>query len=172
MVSDEAWLGVLVPSVDRVGRYFPLTVAAPIVVELDPVMTFWSNSRAFAQFEDLALMALDLHLDFDDFETRVSGAATPLVAPMKNTEDTTTPLPQETPRCCKVAVVGEWGDPDVAGKLQSRILGIRQPYCIWAKEGDTPEERAVLCTEKLPPGEEFCAMLDLEWEQHGWQCLS
>ena len=29
VVADEAWLGVLMPSVDRVGRYFPLLLVAP-----------------------------------------------------------------------------------------------------------------------------------------------
>lgn len=28
--GDGAWTGVLIPGVDRVGRYFPLTVAAPL----------------------------------------------------------------------------------------------------------------------------------------------
>ena len=29
LVGDDAWLGVLMPSVDRVGRYFPLLLATP-----------------------------------------------------------------------------------------------------------------------------------------------
>lgn len=29
LAGDDAWLGVLMPSVDRVGRYFPLLLAAP-----------------------------------------------------------------------------------------------------------------------------------------------
>ncbi|MDZ7856474.1 type VI secretion system-associated protein TagF [Sphaerotilus sp.] len=33
LAGDEAWLGVLMPSVDRVGRYFPLLLAAPCPVE-------------------------------------------------------------------------------------------------------------------------------------------
>ncbi|WP_051378124.1 type VI secretion system-associated protein TagF [Derxia gummosa] len=31
-VDGGAWAGVLLPSVDRVGRYFPLTLAAPLTV--------------------------------------------------------------------------------------------------------------------------------------------
>ena len=30
LCGDNAWAGVLMPSVDRVGRYFPLTLAAPL----------------------------------------------------------------------------------------------------------------------------------------------
>lgn len=29
-LSDQTWTGVLMPSVDRVGRYYPLTLAAPL----------------------------------------------------------------------------------------------------------------------------------------------
>lgn len=32
VLGPHAWVGVLMPSVDRVGRYFPFTVAAPLPV--------------------------------------------------------------------------------------------------------------------------------------------
>ena len=30
LVTERAWLGVLMPSVDAVGRYFPITVVTPV----------------------------------------------------------------------------------------------------------------------------------------------
>jgi type VI secretion system protein ImpM len=33
LAGDETWVGVLMPSVDRVGRYFPLLLAAPCPAE-------------------------------------------------------------------------------------------------------------------------------------------
>ncbi len=32
VIGDDAWLGALMPSVDRVGRYYPLTVTQPVRV--------------------------------------------------------------------------------------------------------------------------------------------
>ena len=32
VIDEKAWAGILMPSVDSVGRYFPLTVARPINV--------------------------------------------------------------------------------------------------------------------------------------------
>ena len=172
VVSNEAWVGILIPSVDRVGRYFPLTIAAPLLGEVDPVRTFWASGPTYAQFEELGWSALDVNQEFDEFEARVAAAATPVGAPASDLEDVTTPLPQESPRYCKVEVVGAWGDHGGLVQLQSQVVGICQPFCLWASEGETPAERIVLCTEKLPSGAAFCAMLDLQWGQHGWQSLA
>ena len=35
VIGDGAWIGALMPSVDRVGRYYPLTVAQPVRVGRD-----------------------------------------------------------------------------------------------------------------------------------------
>jgi len=32
VVDEAAWFGVMMPSVDRVGRYYPLTIAAPVAL--------------------------------------------------------------------------------------------------------------------------------------------
>ncbi|TMM54140.1 type VI secretion system-associated protein TagF [Sulfitobacter sabulilitoris] len=50
-------LGVLMPSVDRVGRMFPLTLFAKIAG--DPVAAHRAGAATFARLEDIALDALD-----------------------------------------------------------------------------------------------------------------
>ena len=57
--GPQAWGGVLMPSVDRVGRYFPLTIA----VGLDDLATHGSGCRPpsatlYASLEAMALAAL------------------------------------------------------------------------------------------------------------------
>lgn len=69
----QAYLGILVPSVDRVGRYFPLTVIA----QLDPQDCVLSVACAshgwFAAAESLVLDALQAEaLDFDTFDDQVA----------------------------------------------------------------------------------------------------
>ena len=43
--GESAWAGVMMPSMDRVGRYFPMTVAVELTLPVSPVMVAVSCSR-------------------------------------------------------------------------------------------------------------------------------
>jgi type VI secretion system protein ImpM len=58
MVGANAWAGLMVPSVDAVGRYFPLTVACALPAGLDPLATLLGAGRWFAEIEAIALEAI------------------------------------------------------------------------------------------------------------------
>lgn len=68
LCGSSSWLGLMMPSVDKVGRYFPLTVAISLPFQIsehglaDTAIVNW-----FAQADDLALSALDEPFDFDQF---------------------------------------------------------------------------------------------------------
>lgn len=54
LISEEAWLGVMLPSVDRVGRYFPLTGFGA----LDADRSLWATAIAAEQWHDALERAL------------------------------------------------------------------------------------------------------------------
>jgi len=56
--GPQAWAGVLMPSVDRAGRYFPLTLAAPIPPAASTLLTVTTAEHWFAEVERIALWAL------------------------------------------------------------------------------------------------------------------
>ena len=60
-VDATAWIGVLMPSVDGVGRYFPLTLARQFDAGLDTA-AWWACAA------HVALEALDADLDAERFE--------------------------------------------------------------------------------------------------------
>jgi type VI secretion system protein ImpM len=62
--GPSVWAGVLMPSVDKVGRYFPLTLAVSInASQVLPPDLFVNDAGWFDRLEQLALSALE-----DDFE--------------------------------------------------------------------------------------------------------
>jgi len=65
-------MGVLMPSVDRVGRQFPLTLVATPPEPFDPVTAHFGAGAVFAALEDLALDALD-DMPRDKLAERLSG---------------------------------------------------------------------------------------------------
>ncbi|MFT6675202.1 MAG: type VI secretion system protein ImpM [Sulfitobacter sp.] len=59
VAGPAAVIGVLMPSVDRVGRRFPLTLMAPLSAGGSLVQDHFLNNDLFQALEDVALAALD-----------------------------------------------------------------------------------------------------------------
>lgn len=74
VLSAEGWAGVMMPSVDSVGRYFPLTIASAIAA--DNIIELFSAQHWFAALEHIALSTLDINFSVDDLERNL--AANPL----------------------------------------------------------------------------------------------
>jgi type VI secretion system protein ImpM len=73
LCGARTYAGVLLPSVDRVGRYFPLTIVAGWEVALSPFVLAGSQDSWFELVQALALEALEAPLlDLDDFDRRVA----------------------------------------------------------------------------------------------------
>jgi type VI secretion system protein ImpM len=67
-----AWAGVLMPSVDRVGRYFPLTLAHPLPALPADVMQVEALLGWLKRLDDLALDALHDDWSVDLLETELA----------------------------------------------------------------------------------------------------
>ena len=78
----EPAAGLLMSSVDRVGRYFPLLIVARTPPELAPALLAAACEPWFSAAEAVLLRALDPRLAFEDFDALVValGAPTPAVA--------------------------------------------------------------------------------------------
>jgi type VI secretion system protein ImpM len=81
VIGAEPWAGVLLPSVDRVGRYFPLTVCSRL-----PVCAPLGSSLAALEcwLEELAtcaLLGLDAESGYGRLEAALQGLALPAMPP-------------------------------------------------------------------------------------------
>ncbi len=66
--GDDMWTGILMPSVDKVGRYFPLTIAMQIKSQSGKMLTDISAQTWYADLEKLALTALNANTLPDDLD--------------------------------------------------------------------------------------------------------
>jgi len=169
-------VGVMVPSVDRVGRYFPLTLVAEIssgahlmtsVAQAGPffdgaeglvIETLASDQIDFERFEE-RLLTLGLELRSDDTRPRVvldsgdsavldDGAAGPWQIPIGSASDLTSAFEQ---------VVAQ------------RLSALYDPLVLWWTEGSSIIEPSCLITKGLPHPESFAALLDGGWARSRWQ---
>lgn len=65
--GPQAVVGVVMPSVDRVGRYFPLTVAVLLDHDADPASVVGGSDAWFEQVEQLMLSTLSVEASFEAF---------------------------------------------------------------------------------------------------------
>ncbi|PCJ30556.1 MAG: type VI secretion system-associated protein TagF, partial [Moraxellaceae bacterium] len=59
VVDGRVWAGVMMPSVDKVGRYFPLTLAMPYDQSTSPVELMVHGEDFYQALEEIALSGLD-----------------------------------------------------------------------------------------------------------------
>ena len=145
--DGQAWAGVLSPSVDRVGRHFPLALASATSGAL--ALQHWMGEGAgwFEQLEELALSTLDANFDFERFEAAlaaVDGLASESV--------------QGTAGPCGwhmvLPGVGQAGS--AAGAVASVALFGQS---VWWTDGSDKVEPCVRLCRGLPTPQAFAAML-------------
>jgi type VI secretion system protein ImpM len=162
--GEDAYAGVLMPSVDRVGRYFPLTIVVPLGREhslLELTTADW-----FERAEETALAGLDEHLAPEDFVERVRTLGLPYISksPLTAwlTEDTADPAWH-----CALGDLAKLNE--VGNELADQLLRWRFPqYTLWWSHGSERIAACLLICQGLPPTQGFAALLAGEWERWGW----
>lgn len=78
VLDERGWAGLLMPSVDRVGRHFPLTLAQPV----GPLAAALARGAWFEAVDAAARRVLDIKFSVDDLEGALRAVAAPeLLAP-------------------------------------------------------------------------------------------
>jgi type VI secretion system protein ImpM len=153
LCGPAAMVGVMIASVDTVGRYFPLVVAAPLAGRPVPALAALAAAEWCGTAESVALGALDPDRGFADFESAVAALAGP--------EEATAeigPGPAVAPIADGLAtsLLRVTADPG-AGRTS-----------LWWTDG-TPEVPGVsVCTDGLPSAQQAVALFDGQWERWGW----
>ena len=168
MLSANAWAGLMLPSVDAVGRYFPLTVASALPsASLDLVATLLAAAPWFDGVEEIALTAILPNADTGAIDAAL--ARRPFQREWLNfpddSADATVPIRGAKARMLAVPL---HGDAAPAADLRALQEQLCEPCAAWlAGESEVFGRCALLC-ESLPAAEQFCAMMDGRWAEHGW----
>jgi type VI secretion system protein ImpM len=171
VVGANAWAGLMVPSVDAVGRYFPLTVACALPsASLDVVVTLLGAGRWYQEIELIALEAIAPGADTAAIDAAIVKRrfeARWLAVPEAN--DALMPMRSAKPQMLCVDLAAHTAAVPPLRELAERL---REPYSAWLAEPSDLFGRSLLLCENLPAGEQFCAMMNGHWLEHGWQCRS
>jgi len=165
LCGDAPAAGVLMPSVDRVGRYFPLTIVAPLPTNLDPLGLPVAGVEWFRNAEELVRSALDDAFDFDDFDARVAGLGVPPAADPAGASGSDAP----SPGGIRLPIVSADSIEPAYRQLAGRFIAATFPGCsLWWTSGSEAVAATFLVCDGLPPTDGFCAFLDGRWSHWGW----
>lgn len=165
VVDQQVWAGVLMPSVDRVGRYFPLTLAQAYPSLHSPCEALVVGEPWFVALESLALDALEQDTDIGSLMQqvdRVTPMAVSGVPAVGNRLDLSRPL------------VVKWQQTEQSplssfSFLLDSFLQQRLPsYSLWWTTGSAQVSPCLGVTGFLPAPQYFAAMLDGHWPHWGW----
>jgi type VI secretion system protein ImpM len=165
LVTNNAWAGVLLPSVDAVGRYFPLTVACALPSQsVDLPATLLGADAWFDSVEQIALGAIAPKADTAAIDAALVRSAfrAEWVRRPVGRADATVPIRAPKPQMLWLELAPN------AGGVAEVAAGVSDPSAAWLAEASEMFGRALLLTEALPPAEPFCAMMDGRSIEHGW----
>jgi type VI secretion system ImpM family protein len=177
--GSGAFAGVMVPSVDRVGRYFPLTLVAQLdVADCVLEIACGAGQQWFDAAEALALGALEsADLDLELFDSQVAS-----LAGLPDTHGAAESvylraLLQKSQFGRRTA---QWHTPLVSAHSLQHAINLfatrelertLRPLALWWTHGSDAVAPAWLCNNGLPAPGSFVAMLAADWQHTGWESL-
>jgi type VI secretion system protein ImpM len=157
VVGPDGVAGIMMPSVDKVGRYFPLTIATTVAAGVTPFAVAAQGGTWFARAEDLALGCLEEPFDFEIFDQQVAALGAP-VAPAPGGPEDAGPGDQ-------AVVTFAEGTPfeAVEGSLADRIALVAwSRYSLWWTEGALRMPAMARAFPALPASEAFAQLLSCD----------
>lgn len=141
-------IGVMMASVDRVGRHFPLTLVAPLPQGSSALAVHFGAEAAFLRLEDIALAALEADLPRDG-----------LLRHLQALETLRLPAPARlSGRGDGLALRTAAGQPAACGLAAALLEGQVAHPSLWTAE--MAEGSRVLLCDGLPPQSRAAALFD------------
>ena len=151
--GPHSWTGVMMPSLDRVGRCFPLLLASSLARAPSPADCMATYAPWFVRLEDLALSSLDDGFSLDAFDAALAvmeGAPPPA-------DLSSPPLPRQPEGSSGIVLAGAPAGAAVDGQSA------------WWTDGSLQVAPCLALCEGLPAPAAFAAFLDGGWDERGWR---
>lgn len=176
--GESAYAGVMLPSVDRVGRYFPLTLVTPLEPGSCMLEAACGAGRTwFDAAEELALRALDASdLDFQAFDAEVD--ALPGLGASETLRESTQLMEliaqsgfgrRGSP--AHISMLAETPQRAVNAFASIELQKAFRPCALWWTQGSEAVQPGWLVTSGLPTPSGYVAMLSGQWLASGWNSV-
>ncbi len=164
VLDQNAWLGVILPSVDRVGRYFPISLLTKVPVEVNLFEYMLLQKDWFESVEELLFQSLDGELDVDEVLLEIHKVALNEHTIYKKNSH----LPGQSAAVMNMEF--EEQSPALAFPhlLDSFLTNALKSYSAWTTLGSERVEPCIAITQNLPKIGGIAAMMDGRWTEWNW----
>ena len=164
--SEHHWLGMMLPSVDNVGRYYPLTFARKIPANMPLLRCIEISNDWYDDLENIALTSLQNGLRLENMADMLGKIAIPEVDPLVALGHTSLngvqkfiPLSDGTP-----SISGAFSL--IADYFMSQTT---RAFSFWWTSGGEHIAPIALIADKLPKPVSYTALLDGNWQNWYWE---
>jgi len=165
VIDENNWTGIMMPSVDRVGRYYPFSVIKKLPQAVNPFEFIQLQTAWYKNIEALALDALDGVLLIDDL--------------MSELESNTVEHKSDYSRSAFNfdndgfqfdMVFEEQSTSTVYPLLLDTVMTKSfQSYSVWQTSGSDCISPCLFSAQGLPAVQKMPAMLNGDWQGCNWQ---
>ncbi|MCF6261172.1 MAG: type VI secretion system-associated protein TagF [Gammaproteobacteria bacterium] len=164
VIDKQHWAGIMLPSVDQVGRYYPFSIVMPLKPELNPLEFISFHTHWFESIEELALQALEEQFSVDQLIDEVNNINVDFTLSYLKTGH------QVDGHSIQMDIEFDEQSPASVYScfLDSIMLKTMTSYSVWATRGSEKINPCVISVKNLPAANQLSAMLDGQWAHWGW----
>lgn len=173
LCGEDAWAGVMMPSVDKVGRYFPLTLAAK--VDAKQLKSLFNPACGwFDALAELALSSLEYEFDLQQFDRDLERLCLHNFLSDQSAQLSVNPSISNSAKLAfQFKLHSDEETPqafvELGETLADRFLAHSS---IWHSSAGEDKSASLLLCDGLPPLSAYVGFLNGDWPQHGWQFSS
>jgi len=164
VIDENHWAGILMPSVDQVGRYFPFTIAMKLPQDINPLEFVSLHTGWYSELEDLALAALDGDFLADELQSELSGVELILDSSYVPKGE----LLDSYALHIELELVEQSASSIYPHFLDAILHKILSSYSTWTTLGSERVAPCLFSVQNLPSVARLPAMLDGDWRKWGW----
>jgi type VI secretion system protein ImpM len=166
VIDEKIWAGVIMPSVDRVGRFFPVSIVKPVSPHQSVVSFLFSQQEWFKGVESYCLSALDGKMDADGLDLSINQ----LQEDNREAYQATSNLGESGPYIIGLEETPESSiDAALPYLLDASLNNQHSSFSLWQTEGSELIGPLIFTTQGLPPVSGIAAMLDGQWQMRNWK---
>jgi len=164
VIDESAWMGITLPSVDRVGRYFPFSVVTSLPAGVNPVAEISQQLAWFEHCEALVFRALEDDISLDELVDAIQQESLQL-----DDSYSRNPEPQQhSPILLRMEFEEQSAQSVMPQLLDVSLRNSFSSYSVWTTKGSEYVEPCLFVSQALPPMTGIAAMLDGQWQHWRW----
>ncbi|WP_028886903.1 type VI secretion system-associated protein TagF [Teredinibacter turnerae] len=168
VVDEQVWAGVMLPSVDKVGRYFPFSIVAPLAGSANGLELLTENQAWFEEIEDIALQALEGQYDLDSLLDAINEVADCQCSAYEKDPSVLGGGAPTSPLLVRTASSTQGLQAAMPALLDAALKNSYASYSAWATLGSDYVEPCIFVARGLPTTSGASSLLEGRWDEWGW----